>query len=77
MTDDTELRKLIDDVNEIEKVAAEMKAARAENREPSAEVRAILDRWERDHLAADELEKWLDEQENWLDDHDRGPGDLV
>jgi hypothetical protein len=54
-----------------------MKAARAENREPSAEVRAILDRWERDHPAADELEKWLDEQENWLDDHDRGPGDLV
>ncbi len=28
MTDKTELRKLIDDVNEIEKVAAEMKAAR-------------------------------------------------
>jgi hypothetical protein len=75
MADDTELRKLIDDVNEIEKVAAEMKVARAEYREPSAEVRAILDRWERDRLAADEFEKWLDEQENWLDD--RGPGDLV
>jgi hypothetical protein len=40
MTDDTELCKLIDDVNEIEKVAAEMKLARTENREPSAEVRA-------------------------------------
>jgi hypothetical protein len=39
--------ELIDDVNEIEKVVAEMKAARAGNREPSAEVRAILDRWER------------------------------
>jgi hypothetical protein len=28
ITDDTELHKLTDDVNEIEKVAAEMKAAR-------------------------------------------------
>jgi hypothetical protein len=57
MTDDTELCKLADDVNEIERVAAEMKVAWVENRDPGAEVRAILDRWERDRLAADELEK--------------------
>jgi hypothetical protein len=70
MTDDAELRKLIDEVNEIEKVGAELKAARTENREPSAEVRAILPRCEHDQPPADELEKWLD-------GHDQGPGDLV
>lgn len=63
MTDKTELRKLIDDVNEIEKVAEEIKAARTENREPRAEVRAILDRWERDRPTADELEKGLVDQD--------------
>jgi hypothetical protein len=77
MTDENAnaLRKLIDDVNEIEKVAAEMKAARAEKREPSAEVRAILDGWEYDHPTVDDLEEWLDEQEKARDCHD--PGDLV
>lgn len=68
MTDKAELRKLIDDVNEIEKVAEEIKAARTENREPCAEVRAILDRWEHDRPIVDKLEKWLDDQEKWLDD---------
>jgi Asp-tRNA(Asn)/Glu-tRNA(Gln) amidotransferase C subunit len=61
MTDKTELHKLIDDVNEIEKVAEEIKAARTENREPSAEVLDILDRWERDRPIVDELEKRLDD----------------
>jgi len=77
MTDDTELRNLIDDVNEIEKVAAEMKAARAENREPSAEVWPSSIAGNATARPPTELEKWLDEQENWLDDHDRGPGALV
>jgi hypothetical protein len=64
MADDpeAELRRLIDEVHEIEKVAEEVKAARAENREPSTAVHAILDRWERDHIA-DESDQWLDEQE--------------
>jgi hypothetical protein len=70
MTDDpdTELRNLIEDINEIEKVTAEVKAARAEGRELSREVRAILNRWERDLPTADELDQWLDEQ-----DQDPGP----
>ena len=56
MTNDpeTELNMLIDDVDEINKVVVEMKAARAERREPSAEVLSILDRWERDAPVVDE-----------------------
>jgi hypothetical protein len=54
MNDKAKLRKLIDDVNEIEKVARETKAARTCNREPGAEVRAILDRWEHDGLIIDD-----------------------
>jgi hypothetical protein len=62
MTNDpkTELKKLIDDVYEIHKVVMEVKAARAERREPSAAVRAILDRWERDDPAIHEPGTRLD-----------------
>ena len=60
MTDEHEAgsRKLIE---EIEKIAREIGAARAENREPSAEVRAIVDRWSVDLAAVsdDELAEWL------------------
>ncbi len=68
MTDKTELRKLIDDVSEIEKVAEEIKAARTENREPSAEVRAILDRWENDRPIVTNWGNGSTTREEWLDD---------
>lgn len=58
MIHETSLSRLIDDMNEIEKVVVEMKAARTENREPSEEVRAIFDRWDRDR-PADDLTRWL------------------
>jgi hypothetical protein len=44
-------------VNDIEKVAEEIKAVRTENREPGAEVRAILDRREHDRPIVDDWRK--------------------
>jgi len=56
---ETESGDLID--QEIEKIVREIGAARAENREPSAEVRVILDRLSVDLAAVsdDELAEWL------------------
>jgi hypothetical protein len=57
---ETEPGDLID--QEIEKIVREIGAASAENREPSAEVRAILDRLSVELAAVgdDELAEWLE-----------------
>jgi hypothetical protein len=51
---DPELRDAIDEINEMTMVGRELDAAKAEGREPSAEVLAILARWETELQEDDE-----------------------
>jgi hypothetical protein len=49
-----ELRDAIDDIYEMTMVSREIEAAKAEGREPSAEVLAVLARWETELQEDDE-----------------------